>query len=144
MDRPPHLRLHVPEPKHRPGEPADFSDLRLPKAGSVERPPVDSSAFAVRDLAYALIRVLDDDGAAIGPWDPKLDAGTLRRGLRAMLLTQAYDERMYRAQRQGKTSFYMKCTPRRPGRKSSRSSDRGVRKPPIQLAWVILVEALGR
>ena len=27
-----------------------------------------------------------------------------------MLLTRAYDDRMYRAQRQGKTSFYMKCT----------------------------------
>ncbi|HEY5047330.1 MAG TPA: thiamine pyrophosphate-dependent dehydrogenase E1 component subunit alpha, partial [Rhizomicrobium sp.] len=28
----------------------------------------------------------------------------------AMVLTRAYDDRMYRAQRQGKTSFYMKCT----------------------------------
>jgi 2-oxoisovalerate dehydrogenase E1 component alpha subunit len=54
--------------------------------------------------------VLDDDGAAVGAWDPKLDAETLRRGLRAMMLTRAFDERMYRAQRQGKTSFYMKCT----------------------------------
>jgi 2-oxoisovalerate dehydrogenase E1 component alpha subunit len=27
-----------------------------------------------------------------------------------MMLTRAYDERMFRAQRQGKTSFYMKCT----------------------------------
>jgi 2-oxoisovalerate dehydrogenase E1 component alpha subunit len=27
-----------------------------------------------------------------------------------MLLTRAYDERMFRVQRQGKTSFYMKCT----------------------------------
>jgi 2-oxoisovalerate dehydrogenase E1 component alpha subunit len=104
------LTLHIPEPKHRPGEPADFSDLRLPKAGSVERPPIDSSAFAIRDLAYALIRVLDEEGRAVGPWDPKLDAETLRRGLRAMLFTRAYDERMYRVQRQGKTSFYMKCT----------------------------------
>jgi 2-oxoisovalerate dehydrogenase E1 component alpha subunit len=30
--------------------------------------------------------------------------------LRHMALTRAYDDRMYRAQRQGKTSFYMKCT----------------------------------
>src|SRR3546814_4860377 len=30
--------------------------------------------------------------------------------LRAMVLTRAFDERMFRAQRQGKTSFYMKCT----------------------------------
>jgi 2-oxoisovalerate dehydrogenase E1 component alpha subunit len=110
MDRQSALTLHIPEPKHRPGEPADFSDLRLPKAGSVERPPIDSAPFQMRDLAYALVRVLDDDGRAVGPWDPKLDAETLRRGLRAMMLTRAYDDRMYRAQRQGKTSFYMKCT----------------------------------
>ena len=110
MDRHPALRLHIPEPKHRPGEPADFSDLRLPKAGGVERPSVDTSAYQMRDLAYALVRVLDNEGRAVGPWDPKLDADTLRRGLRAMMLTRAYDDRMYRVQRQGKTSFYMKCT----------------------------------
>jgi 2-oxoisovalerate dehydrogenase E1 component alpha subunit len=110
MERHPSLRLHIPEPKHRPGEGADFADLRLPRAGAVERPPIDSSAFAMRELAYALIRVLGDDGKAVGPWDPQLDAATLLRGLRAMLLTRAYDERMLRSQRQGKTSFYMKCT----------------------------------
>ena len=104
------LQLHIPEPKRRPGEAADFGDLRLPAAGSVERPAIDSSAFEMRDLAYALIRVLDDQGASVGPWDPALDAEVLRRGLRAMLLTRAYDERMHRVQRQGKTSFYMKCT----------------------------------
>jgi 2-oxoisovalerate dehydrogenase E1 component alpha subunit len=27
-----------------------------------------------------------------------------------MALTRAFDDRMYRGQRQGKTSFYMKCT----------------------------------
>jgi 2-oxoisovalerate dehydrogenase E1 component alpha subunit len=110
MDRYPALSLHIPEPKHRPGEPADFSDLRLPKAGSVSRPSVDTSAFQMRDLAYELVRVLDDEDRAVGPWDPHLDPDALRRGLRAMLLTRAYDDRMYRVQRQGKTSFYMKCT----------------------------------
>lgn len=30
--------------------------------------------------------------------------------LRSMALVRAFDERMFRAQRQGKTSFYMKCT----------------------------------
>src|SRR5260370_35096016 len=57
-----------------------------------------------------MIRVLEDDGTAVGPWDPKLDPETLRRGLRMMMLTRAYDDRMARAQRQGKTSFYMPCT----------------------------------
>jgi len=104
------LHLHIPEPKHRPGELADFSDLRLPKAGSVERPPIATSAYAIRDLAFGLIRVLDEQGHASGPWNPAIDTETLQRGLRAMLLTRAYDERMFRMQRQGKTSFYMKCT----------------------------------
>ncbi|MBI5909541.1 MAG: 3-methyl-2-oxobutanoate dehydrogenase (2-methylpropanoyl-transferring) subunit alpha [Betaproteobacteria bacterium] len=103
-------QLHIPEPKHRPGELADFSHLRLPKPGSVERPPIDTSAYDIRDLAYQLIRVLNEEGCATGPWTPSIDAETLKRGLRAMLLTRAYDERMYRMQRQGKTSFYMKCT----------------------------------
>jgi 2-oxoisovalerate dehydrogenase E1 component alpha subunit len=34
----------------------------------------------------------------------------MKRGLRHMITTRIYDDRMYRAQRQGKTSFYMKCT----------------------------------
>jgi 2-oxoisovalerate dehydrogenase E1 component alpha subunit len=104
------LQLHIPEPRHRPGEAADFSHLRLPRAGSVDRPPIGVSAYDIRDLAYQLIRVLDDAGQAVGPWVPDLDASALKRGLRAMLLTRAYDDRMYRMQRQGKTSFYMKCT----------------------------------
>src|SRR5690606_21939687 len=49
-------------------------------------------------------------GQAVGPWNPRLDAETLRRGLKAMILTRAFDDRMHRAHRQGKTSFYMKCT----------------------------------
>ena len=110
MDRHPALKLHIPEPKHRPGEVADFSHLRLPKAGLVARPPIATSAYEMRELAYELIRVLDDEFKAVGPWAPKIDTETLRRGLRAMLLTRIYDDRMQRAQRQGKTSFYMKST----------------------------------
>ena len=30
--------------------------------------------------------MLDDNGNAVGPWDPKLDPEMLRRGLRAMML----------------------------------------------------------
>ncbi len=106
----PPLSLHVPEPKYRPGDEADFSDLQIPAAGSAARPATDVHPSAIHDLAYGLVRVLDDDGQAVGPWDPKLDPDRLRAMLRAMALTRAFDERMYRAQRQGKTSFYMKCT----------------------------------
>ena len=62
----------------------------------------------MRDLAYGLVRVLDDEGNAVGPWNPRLSPDVLRRMLRAMVLTRAFDDRMFRAQRQGKTSFYMK------------------------------------
>ncbi len=104
------LRLHIPESRFRPGDTPDFSYLDLPKAGEAKRPKGDAKASATHELAYGLVRVIDDAGAAQGPWNPKLDAETLRRGLRAMLLTRALDERMFRAQRQGKTPFYMKCT----------------------------------
>ncbi|QHL90580.1 3-methyl-2-oxobutanoate dehydrogenase (2-methylpropanoyl-transferring) subunit alpha [Sphingomonas changnyeongensis] len=106
----PPLSLHVPEPKYRPGDEADFSDLQIPAAGSAPRPATDVHPSAIHDLSYGLVRVLDDEGRAVGPWDPKLDPDRLRAMLRAMALTRAFDERMYRAQRQGKTSFYMKCT----------------------------------
>ena len=49
-------------------------------------------------------------GKAVGPWDPKLDPDTLRKMLTDMKTVRVFDDRMYRAQRQGKTSFYMKCT----------------------------------
>ena len=104
------LSLHVPEPQTRPGDEPDFTGLQLPAAGSVERPDISTPALQMRELAYGLIRVLDAEGRAVGPWNPRVDPETLRRGLKAMLLTRAFDDRMYRAQRQGKTSFYMKCT----------------------------------
>src|SRR5438270_6188713 len=92
------LSLHIPEPKARPGDRPNFGDLQVPPAGSVARPDSAVPAGEVRDFAYALIRVLDETGAAVGPWDPGLDSATLRRGLRAMLLTRIYDDRMYRVQ----------------------------------------------
>jgi len=36
----PPLRLHVPEPKFRPGDEADFGDIPLAPAGSTPRPAV--------------------------------------------------------------------------------------------------------
>ena len=104
------LNLHIPEPKFRPGDQPDFSDMKIPVAGSVPRPDIAVRAKELGAYTDALIRVLDNNGKAVGPWDPKLDPDTLRRGLRAMMLTRAYDDRMFRVQRQGKTSFYMKCT----------------------------------
>ncbi|RME67073.1 MAG: 3-methyl-2-oxobutanoate dehydrogenase (2-methylpropanoyl-transferring) subunit alpha [Alphaproteobacteria bacterium] len=106
----PKLRLHVPEPRFRPGDTVDFSNLRFPAPGETRRPAVDTAHEEMTDLAYGLIRVLDEAGQAQGPWDPKLSAEVLRRGLADMVLTRIFDDHMFRAQRQGKTSFYIKCT----------------------------------
>lgn len=106
----PELSLHVPEPRFRPGDKVDYSDLVIPPAGAQLRPDEACPATDTHPLCLDLIRVLDDENRAVGPWDPRLDAETLRRMLRIMALTRAFDDRMYRAQRQGKTSFYMKCT----------------------------------
>jgi 2-oxoisovalerate dehydrogenase E1 component alpha subunit len=101
------LSLHVPAPRARPGDKPDFSGWRFPEPGDTPRPDVDANPADLRDYAYGLIRVLDMEGNALGAWAPHLAPDTLRRGLKYMVLTRAFDERMHRAQRQGKTSFYM-------------------------------------
>jgi 2-oxoisovalerate dehydrogenase E1 component alpha subunit len=103
------LRLHVPEPTGRPGHATDFSYLHLSPAGAVRRPAIDSPPIETSDLAYTLVRVLDDDGRAVGPWAPQMDPDRLRLGLRAMMKTRAFDARMLIAQRQKKISFYIQC-----------------------------------
>lgn len=104
------LRLQIPEPPARPGEAHDFSELVIPPAGSLPRPDPLTPESELHAFPYGLIRVLNDDGEAVGEWNPQLPPERLIEGLRHMLLTRHYDERMLRLQRQGKTSFYMKCT----------------------------------
>jgi 2-oxoisovalerate dehydrogenase E1 component alpha subunit len=106
----PQLKLHVPEPAFRPGDTPDFSSLQVPAAGEAPRPDVAAKAAETHPLATNLVRVLDDNHRAVGPWDPKIDPDTLRKILRDMVTVRIFDDRMYRSQRQGKTSFYMKCT----------------------------------
>ena len=105
----PALSLHVPEPSMRPGDEVDFSGIVIPAAGEAARPDPLAPAGETHGLCFGLVRVLDEQGRAVGPWDPRLDADTLRRMLRDMLMVRVFDERMFRAQRQGKTSFYMKA-----------------------------------
>ncbi|MES2146985.1 MAG: thiamine pyrophosphate-dependent enzyme, partial [Pseudomonadota bacterium] len=106
----PVLELHVPEPRYRPGDTPDFSNIVIPAAGSAARPDPSVTAAQTHPLATDLVRVLGDDDQAHGPWDPKIDPDTLRKMLKDMVTVRVFDDRMYRAQRQGKTSFYMKCT----------------------------------
>ena len=109
MTEHPALTLHVPEPTGRPGHKTDFSYLSVSPAGSVRRPPTNTPAADTADLATSLVRVLDDDGKAVGPWAPAMHPERVRRGLRAMLKTRIFDARMLNAQRQKKLSFYMQC-----------------------------------
>jgi 2-oxoisovalerate dehydrogenase E1 component alpha subunit len=103
-------RLHVPAVPARPGETPDFSYVRLSPAGAVARPAVDVPVRDTVALAEDLVRVLGDDHRAHGPWNPGLDAATLRAGLRTMLLTRVFDERMQRTQRQGRITFYVRSS----------------------------------
>jgi 2-oxoisovalerate dehydrogenase E1 component subunit alpha len=104
------LQFHVPQPASRLDGRSDFSTFDVPKAGDVRRPSPDCAPETIRDLAYSIIRVLDETGAAVGPWVPNLSPDELINGLRNMMTLRAFDTRMQLAQRQGKTSFYMQHT----------------------------------
>ena len=101
-------RLHTPRPHSRPGEAPDFSYLETSPAGAVARPDVNARVRDIGHLSVEMVRVLDDHGVALGPWNPHLEIHDLQVGLRHMLLTRIFDDRMQRAQRQGKISFYMR------------------------------------
>lgn len=100
-------RLHIPHAAARPGEKPDFSYLALSAAGEVVRPTTDSRVAEIEFLANGLVRVLDDEHVARGPWNPGLDASSLLEAMRLMMLVRQYDDRMQRMQRQGKITFYM-------------------------------------
>jgi len=101
------LSFHVPAPAVRPGGAPDFSEVKLSAAGEIRRPEVDVAAEEIRDLAFSIIRVLNRDAEAVGPWANQLTQEELLEGLRHMMTLRAFDARMQMAQRQGKTSFYM-------------------------------------
>ena len=103
----PPLSLRVPEPELRPGDTPDFSHVAVPRAGTVRRPEVDEDPENMRDLAFTIVRVLNRDGEAVGPWAGSLTNDEIKAGLRHMMLLRTFDARMLTAQRQGKTSFYM-------------------------------------
>ncbi|HEV7610407.1 MAG TPA: thiamine pyrophosphate-dependent enzyme [Steroidobacteraceae bacterium] len=103
-----HSRLHLPSPPARPGEAPDFGYVDLSAAGAVPRPDINARARDIVSLSLDLVRVLDDAGEAVGPWNPHLDPSELQIGLRHMLLTRLFDDRMQRNQRAGKISFYIR------------------------------------
>ena len=76
-----HSRLHLPKPPARPGEKPDFSYVHLSPAGAVPRPEVSAKVRDLGSLAIELVRVLDDEHDAVGPWNPHLDPEELQVGL---------------------------------------------------------------
>lgn len=104
------LTLHIPTPSTRPGDVPSFAHLSLDDAGAARRPEPAAPEMDMRDMPYRLVRILDDDGHAVGPWVCNEDPDLLKTGLRAMVQTRIFEERLFRAHRQGKTSFFMKST----------------------------------
>jgi len=102
-------KLVIPDAPFRPGEKPDYSFLSLPSPNESFKPDCMADPAEMRDLAYGMVRVLDDEQHAQGPWDPQLSVEKLPAALEYMVETRIYDERMFRMQRQGKLSFYMKC-----------------------------------
>ncbi|MEM1105185.1 MAG: thiamine pyrophosphate-dependent enzyme [Pseudomonadota bacterium] len=101
--------MPAPAPASRPGAAPDFAKLGLPRPGDLPRPDPLAPASEIQDLAFGLVGVLNEAGEAEGPWAPSLAPSALRRGLKTMVLTRAYDDRMLKMQRTKRLSFYMKC-----------------------------------
>ena len=102
-------RLHIPRPTARPGDEPDFSYLELSDAGTIDKPAISARTRDIEYLSGGLVRVLDEEAHAVGPWNPDLDPEKLQVALRWMLLNRQFDKRMWQIQRQGRISFYMEA-----------------------------------
>ena len=81
------VTLHVPSAPFRPGDKASFAPFEN-EPGDLPRPdPVKCTAAETTDHAYGLVRVLDSNGKASGPWNPELTPDELREGLGHMVLS---------------------------------------------------------
>lgn len=85
--------------------------MEISHAGEVRRPDIAAHARDMKDMARKMVRVLDRNGEAVGPWAKERPSKEKLIGaLRNILRTRAYDHRMLQLQRQGKTSFYIQST----------------------------------
>ncbi|MDW3216589.1 MAG: thiamine pyrophosphate-dependent dehydrogenase E1 component subunit alpha [Ilumatobacteraceae bacterium] len=101
------LRLNIPDPARGHQEPDRVRFVSA--AGEMKKPALDEKVERVALMRKQLVRVLDDDGAAVGEWVPELSVDQKLAGLRDMMLLRAFDARMLRAHRQGTISFYMQA-----------------------------------
>lgn len=99
-------KLHVPDAPHRPGDEPRFAKFTQ-QPGDLARPEPLAPYEELHDHAYGLVRVLDDEGHARGPWAPQVSPELLRTGLAHMVRIRHFDARMLRMQRQGRLSFYL-------------------------------------
>src|SRR3954469_17998899 len=76
--------LRVPTAPHRPGDTPCFAPLTN-QTDDLPKPDTLAPYDELREHATGLIRVLNEDGHAEGPWRPKLGPQQLRSGLEMML-----------------------------------------------------------
>jgi 2-oxoisovalerate dehydrogenase E1 component subunit alpha len=100
------MTLHVPTAPHRPGAAPCFAPT-CHQPGDLPRPDTLAPYEELNGHATGMIRVLTDDGAAAGAWQPQLSPQQLRGGLEMMLRARLFDARMTAMQRQGRLSFYL-------------------------------------
>lgn len=101
--------FRVPAPPARPDEAPDFSGIDFGAPGALPLVDAEADVAAFAPYQHKLLRVLDEEGHAQGDWGSLVTTDECVAGLKAMIRTRAFDARMLRAQRQGKTSFYMQC-----------------------------------
>ena len=63
----------------RAGSPIS-AHVSVPEAGEAPRPPIDVAPGEIRDFAYSMIRVLDDNGEAVGDWAGELSLRAAAQG----------------------------------------------------------------
>ncbi|MGA9278434.1 thiamine pyrophosphate-dependent dehydrogenase E1 component subunit alpha [Ilumatobacter sp.] len=99
------LRLRIPEPA-RGQHPPDRVRY-ISRAGEMQKPALDEKVERVALMRKQMVRVIDDDGQAVGEWVPEMSVEQKLLGLRNMMLVRSFDARLLKAHRQGKISFYM-------------------------------------
>ena len=100
------LRLRVPTPTRGPDD-SDREWRHVRPAGEMRKPKLDERVERIAEMRKQMVRVLDDDGQAVGEWVPDLTGEQLITGLSDMIRVRVFDARMLRAHRQGKISFYV-------------------------------------
>ncbi len=101
------LQLQIPHPAR--GQQTPDRVRFISAAGEMAKPALDEKVERVALMRKQLVRVLDEDGQAVGEWVPNMSVEEKQLGLRNMMLVRSFDARLLQAHRQGKISFYMRC-----------------------------------